>query len=179
MKIPLQVTFRNMSRSDAIEARINDKLSKLDSVYTRITACRIAVEKLQRKHQNGNLFGVRIDITMPGKEFTVNRQENTDVYVAVRDAFDAVSRLLDGYRQQQRGVVKSHTVPAAGRIARVFYDSGYGFIAAANDRDVYFHENSVLDGIDFKELRPGTEVTFIEEQGSEGPQAARVSLSKR
>jgi cold shock CspA family protein len=37
----------------------------------------------------------------------------------------------------------------------------------------------VLDDVDFKELKFGTEVTFIEEQGKEGPQAARVALSRR
>ncbi len=179
MRIPLQVKFRNMPHSDAIEAKINEKAVKLDRFYDRIMSCRVVVEETQRRHHQGNIFDVRIDITVPGKELAVNHQENEDVYVAVRDAFDATARLLEEHGRQQRGVVKAHAETPVGRIVRIFPESDYGFIKTPDDREIYFHRNSVLDKIDFGQLKFGTEVTFIEEQGNEGPQAARVALSKR
>jgi ribosomal subunit interface protein len=168
-----------MPHSDAIEAKINEKAAKLDRFYDRIMSCRVVVEETQRRHHQGNIFDVRIDITVPGKELAVNHQENEDVYVAVRDAFDATARLLEEHGRQQRGVVKAHAETPVGRIVRIFPESDYGFIKTPDDREIYFHRNSVLDKIDFGQLKFGTEVTFIEEQGNEGPQAARVALSKR
>jgi len=179
MKIPLQVAFRNMSHSDAIEAKINDKSSKLDRFYDNIIGCRVIVEELQRRRHQGNIYSVRIDITVPGKELAISRQENEDAYVAVRDAFDAAVRLLEEHARRIQGEVKSHETQPMGRIVRIFPDSDFGFIKTPDDREIYFHRNSVLDDIDFKQLKFGTEVTFIEEQGKEGPQAARVAISRR
>ena len=179
MRIPLQVTFRNMPHSDAIEAKVTEKSAKLDKFYDRIMGCRVVVEETQRRHHQGNLYSVRIDITVPGKELAVNRQENEDAYVAVRDAFDTAGRLLEEHGRQLRGVVKTHVENPVGRIIRIFPESDFGFIKTPDDREIYFHRNSVLDDINFKDLKFGTEVTFVEEQGNEGPQAARVALSRR
>jgi ribosomal subunit interface protein len=179
MRIPLQVTFRNMPHSDAIEAKIIEKSAKLEKFYDRIMGCRVVVEETQRRRHQGNLYSVRVDITVPGKELAVSRQENEDAYVAVRDAFDTTGRLLEEHGRQQRGVVKSHAETPVGRIVRIFPESDFGFIKTPDDREIYFHRNSVLDDVDFKDLKFGTEVTFVEEQGNEGPQAARVALSRR
>lgn len=179
MKIPLQTTFRNMPNSTAIDSKIHEKSAKLDRFYDRIMSCRVVVEELQRRHHQGNIYSVHIDITVPGKELAITRQENEDAYVAVRDAFDAAVRLLEEHGRQKHGEVKTHTEPAVGRIVRIFPESDYGFIKTPDAREIYFHRNSVLDEIDFNQLKFGTEVSFIEEQGNEGPQAARVAISRR
>lgn len=175
MQIPLQVTFQNMPHSAAIEAKISEKAAKLERVYDRIMSCRIAVEESQRRRHQGKLFSVRIDITVPGKELAVTREENEDPYVAVRDAFNAVSRRLEEHARRLRGDVKAHESPPTGRIVRIFPEQSYGFIMTPDHREVYFHRNSVLND-DFTRLKFGAEVTFIEEQGNEGPQAARVAI---
>jgi len=179
MRMPLQITFRNMPHSAAIEAKINEKSSKLERFYDRIMSCRVVVEESQRRHHQGKLYSVRVDITVPGKELAVSRQEHEDVYVAVRDAFGSAVRLLEEHGRQQRGVVKAHREPPTGRIVRIYPESDYGFIKTPDDREIYFHRNSVIDDVDFTQLTFGTVVTFIEEQGTEGPQAARVSISRR
>jgi len=178
MRIPLQVTFRNMPHSDAIEAKINEKSVKLDRFYDRIMSCRVVVEASQRRQHQGKLFSVRIDLTVPGKERAVTREENEDVYVAVRDAFDSACRRLEEHARRLRGVVKSHETPPSGRIVKIFPDEHYGFIETHDSREIYFHRNSVQDE-DFSRLKIGTEVGFVEEQGEDGPQAARVMVGKR
>jgi ribosomal subunit interface protein len=175
MKIPLQITFRNMPHSEAIEAKINQKAAKLDRYYDRIMSCRVVVEESQRRQHQGNLFGVHIDITVPGKELAVTREENEDPYVAVRDAFNTAVRLLEEHARRKRGEVKTHEVPPAGRIIRLIPDQSYGFIITPDHREIYFHRNSVLND-DFNQLSLGVAVTYIEEQGKEGPQAARVTI---
>lgn len=177
MKIPLQVTFRNMPHSDAIETKINEKAAKLDKFYDRITSCRIVVEESQRRQHQGKLFSVHIDITSPGKEMAVTREENEDPYVALRNAFDTAVRRLEEHVRRKRGEVKTHEIPPSGRIIRIFPEQSYGFITTSDHSEIYFHRNSVLnDG--FSSLKFGTEVSFIEEQGKEGPQAARVAILK-
>jgi ribosomal subunit interface protein len=167
-----------MPHSAAIEANINEKAAKLDRFYDRIMSCRVVVEESQRRHRQGKLYSVRIDITVPGKELAVTREENEDAYVAVRDAFDAAVRKLEEHGRRRHGGVKAHATPPTGRIIRIFPDSDYGFIKTSDDREIYFHRNSVLNE-DFSRLKFGTEVTFLEEQGKEGPQAARVAISRR
>ena len=141
-------------------------------------SCRVVVDSTQRRQHQGKLYGVRIAITVPRKELAVTREENEDVYVAIRDAFDHASRRLEEHARRERGDVKVHQGPLGGRIIRIFEDEDYGFIQTPDEREVYFHRNSVLNE-DFGRLKIGAEVSFVEEQGMEGPQAARVSLSKR
>ncbi len=177
MKIPLQVTFRNIPYSEAIETNIKEKAAKLDRFYERIMSCRLVVEESQRRHRQGKLYSVHIDITVPGKELAVTRAENEDAYVAVRDAFEAAYRQLEEHARRIRGDVKAHEQPSSGRIIRVLPDEACGYIMSSDDREIYFHRNSVLNE-DFGRLKFGTEVTFIEEQGKKGPQAARVAISR-
>ena len=177
MKIPLQITFRNMPPSEAIEAKIHEKAAKLDKYFSRIMSCRVVVEESQRRQHQGKLFSVHIDLTMPGKELAVTREENEDPYVAVRDAFSTAARRIEEHARQSRGEVKTHETPPIGRIIRIFPDQAYGFIITPDQREIYFHRNSVLND-DFSALKFGAEVSFIEEQGKEGPQAARVAVIK-
>ena len=102
MQIPVQVAFRDIDPSPAIEARIREHVAKLEDFHPRITGCRVMVEAHHRRHRKGKLYHVRIDLTVPGTELVVSRdsQENhahEDVYVAIRDAFDATRRRLQDH----------------------------------------------------------------------------------
>ncbi|KPK68141.1 MAG: RNA polymerase subunit sigma-54 [Acidithiobacillales bacterium SM23_46] len=111
MQIPLQVTFRDIEHSDAVETRIREKAEKLQRYYDRIMGCRVVVEMPQRHKHQGKLHSVRIDLTVPGAELVANHTQHEDVYVAIRDAFDAMSRQLEDFARKQRGEVKTHTAP--------------------------------------------------------------------
>ena len=179
MQVPLQVSFRNMPPSPAVEADIRDKAAKLEEFYDRITSVRVVVETPHRQHRQGKLFHVRIDVRVPGRELVVRREpaENRaheDVHVAVRDDFDAAKRQLEDYVRETRGNVKTHDTPQ-GRIVRLDPARGHGFIATADAREVYVHRNSVV-GTEFDQLCIGDEVRFAEERGEEGPQATTVHL---
>ncbi len=113
MTIPLQITFRDMPLSDAVEQRIREKAVKLERFNDRILGCHVVVEMPQRHKHQGKLHSVRIDLTVPGRELAVNRVEDEDVYVAIRDAFNAALRQLESFVERQRGDVKTHAVPKA------------------------------------------------------------------
>lgn len=100
MKTPLQITFRDMERSDALETHIREKADKLEQFFADIVSCRVVVEQAAKHQQQGKPFNVRIDIGVPGKELIVDKQAHEDVYVALRDAFDAAKRQLEDYVRQ-------------------------------------------------------------------------------
>jgi ribosomal subunit interface protein len=177
MRLLPQITLKDIPHSDAVEAKIRDKIAKLEQFSDRIMACRVTLESPQRRHHQGKLFTVRIDITVPGRELVVNRIENEDLYVAIRDAFDAAKRQLEEHARKQRGDVKVHEEAPRGRVVRLFPDDGYGFIETSDGREIYFHKNSVIDPT-FERLEEGVPVMFLEEQGKKGPQAVRVAMSK-
>lgn len=113
MQIPLQVTLKDMPQSDAVESRIREKTEKLSRFYDRIMSCRVVVETPQRHQHQGKLYSVRIDLTVPGAELVANRAQDEDVYVAIRDAFVAITRQLEDFARRQRGEVKTHGAPGA------------------------------------------------------------------
>ena len=138
--------------------------------------CRVTVEESQRRHHQGKLFSVHIDMTVPGRELVVNRIENIDLYVAIRDAFDAAKRQLEDHSRKRRGEIKAHAESPRGKVVKIFPFDGYGFIVTNDGREIYFHRNSVIDP-SFDRLEEGAEVAFLEEQGAEGPQAVRVAVN--
>ena len=177
MQVPLQITFRNFPRSDAVETRIREKAAKLEEFHSRIISCRVIVEERHRHHHQGKQFTVRLDIRVPGHELAIDRDHDEDIYVAVRDAFDAAARKLEDVARTQRGDVKVHEMPQHGKVARLFPEEGYGFIETADGREFYFSRDNVVEP-SFDQLEIGTAVQFIEDVASESPQAKRVSVGK-
>lgn len=108
MQVPLQITIRDVDHSEALEARIRGKMEKLEEFFRHITSCRVVVEVPHKHHQHGKQFNVRIDIGVPGSEIVVNRDHAEDVYVALRDAFEAAKRQLEDYARRLRGDIKTH-----------------------------------------------------------------------
>jgi len=180
MQIPLQITFRDMEPSDAVEAKLREKADNLERFAEHITSCRVIVEAPHKHHHKGNIYGVKIDITLPGDEIIVNRHPeqnhaHEDVYVAIRDAFDAARRQLEDYVRIRRNKVKVHETEPHGRIKQLFPQNDYGIIETADGREIYFHRNSILDA-NFDKLEEGTSVRFNEEMGDNGPQASTVHI---
>ena len=112
MQVPLQVTLKDMPQSEAVESRIREKADKLGRFYDRIISCRVVVETPQRHQHQGKLYSVRIDLTVPGAELVANRAQDEDVYVAIRDAFVAITRQLEEFARRQRGEIKTHETPS-------------------------------------------------------------------
>ncbi len=196
MILPMQVTFRNMDPSQAVETRIREEVAKLEKFYDRIIGCRVAVE-IPRKHQHhGKVYHIRIDLTVPGGELVVKHEPGLhsaarqielerekkqlevegaykDIYVAIRDAFKAARRKLQDYARRQRGDVKTPERSPHARVTKLFPEEGYGFLETPDGVEIYFHRNSVLNG-GFDRLQIGTEVSFVEEEGEKGLQASTV-----
>lgn len=113
MPVPFQVSFRNVTPTPAIAAAIHERAAKLEPYRDRIVGCHVVVEAPHRRHHRGTMYHVGIDVTVPGKKLAVSREHaanhaHEDIYVAIRDAFEAVRRQLEGHMQRLRGETKLH-----------------------------------------------------------------------
>lgn len=180
MRLPLQITFRGMDRSESVEMAVKERAEILDRFCDIIMRCRVVVEAAHRRHHQGKLYHVRIDITLPKEEILVSREPglnhaHEDIYVAVRDSFDAARRRLEDSARRHRHHVKSHEELPHGRIVRLEPALECGFIETPGGREIYFHRNSLVES-DFARLEPGDRVRFHEEAGVKGPQASTVHV---
>ncbi|HET6467831.1 MAG TPA: HPF/RaiA family ribosome-associated protein [Geminicoccaceae bacterium] len=180
MQEPLIIHFRQMDPSPAVEARIREKVQALERFHSRLTRCRVTVEKAQHRRHQGDLFRVRLDLTVPGrKEIVIDRtgpenHAHEDVYVALRDAFAAAARRLEDEVREGRGDVKAHAAPTHGEVLRLFPEEGYGFIRTSDGQEVYFHRNSVVDGFTGLALGDRVRLEVAEAEGVLGYQASTV-----
>lgn len=175
MQIPLQITVRDVPQSEAVEARIRQKVGKLDEFFDHIISCRVVLEAPHRHKHQGKQYTLRIDISVPGHEIVVNRDHHEDVYVALRDGFDAARRQLEEYVSRIRRDTKTHVPERVGHVLRLSPDEGIGIIAAPDGSELYFDRGNVVSPR-FEQLKEGDEVKFIEEIAGEGAQAKRVSI---
>jgi len=180
MKLPLQITFRHMEPSPALESRIRELAARLEKFSAHVMHCHVIVEPPAHHQHQGALYDFRIDITLPDEEFAIRHAHpadhaHEDPYVALRDAFHAARRKLEDYERKRRGDVKSRVGPAHGWICELDAQRDFGRIQSDDGRLIYFHRNSVV-GSRFQDLTTGTEVRFAEELGDLGPQASTVHV---
>lgn len=173
MQVPLQITIRNIDHSKAVEERIRQKAEKLNIFSDQIISCHVVVELTRNNKNQGNLHNVRINLTVPNKELVVNHNEQENLYMAIRDAFNDMVRQLEEAARMLHGEVKYHPDLLQGEIVRLFKDDDFGFIATPDGEEYYFNANNVVHP-KFQRLTVGTPVHFISAMGDEGPQAHRV-----
>ena len=182
MQVPLEISYRDVEKSETIDSLIREKAAKLEQVCDYITSCRIAVERPHSFVRKGNSFRFRIDITVPpGHEIIVTREpgdsdKHDKLPKIIRDGFGAAKKQLQELVRKQRKDVKTHPEQEVRAIVHSLYpEEGYGFIRTINGRDIYFHRNAVLN-MTFEDLQTGMGVRFSEVEGDKGPQAATVQV---
>lgn len=174
MQQPVQITFKDLDQSDELTELIHEKTDKLQQFFENIISCHVVVEQTQKHKNQGKLNNVRINLGVPGKELIVTNNENENVYIAVRDAFDNLRRQLEDHARKTHGEVKPHAEIIHGKVVRLFED--FGFIEGTDGTEYYFNQSNVVHPT-FKQLAIGNSVRFIEAVGDDGLQAHRVSAT--
>ena len=114
MKTPLKIHFEGFDPSEFIEARVRDEAHKLEHFFDKIISCRVIIEKPHKHHHKGNLYGVKIFMSLPGNNIVSvdhnpgKNETHEDVYVAIRDSFKAARRQLQDTVRKMQGKVKTH-----------------------------------------------------------------------
>jgi cold shock CspA family protein/ribosome-associated translation inhibitor RaiA len=182
MQQTAKVSFRGVEPSEAVEARVRERIDRLARTRgsDRIDRCEVVIEAPHHHKHKGELYAVSIRMHAPGHDLIIDHarpqdQAHEDVYVAVRDAFDAAERRIEDLARKRSQQVKTHEVPGHGKVVRLFPQDGYGFVETSEGLDVYFHENCVV-GTPFDKLSLGDEVRveLAPDESEKGPQASTV-----
>jgi putative sigma-54 modulation protein len=102
MQTPVEIHFHGIEKSDALERRVRGKVEKLAKHFGRMTHCRVVVDAPHRGSQRPKACQIKIEIGMPGRRPLVVRHEQEgshareELAIALRDAFEAAARRLDG-----------------------------------------------------------------------------------
>ena len=116
MKVPLEISYRDIQKTEEIEDLIHEKCAKLEQVCDCISSCRVAIEKPQEHQRTGNPYQVRLDITVPpGHELVVKREVgkgemHEELTSVIRKVFSTARHKLKKLTEKQRGEVKFHPV---------------------------------------------------------------------
>ncbi len=184
MQKGLRLTWRNVPPSDAVAERVEELVARLERFDHRLTGATVSLECIGAHHRHsGAQYRVRVELSVPGARLVVGRDPvastaHADLYAALNDAFREARRQLEDHARIAHRRVKTHDGPALATVARLFADEGYGFLRTPDDREIYFHQRSVLNGA-FRRLRVGSTVRFVEEAGDDGPQASTVTHLRR
>lgn len=141
--MPVQITFRGLAHSDALEGEIRERVAWLEQFYEDTVGCHVLVEVPHRHRHSGRHFRVRIEVTVPeGGPIVVSHEpslhgpskdiertahhkeseiESVHRYarVALHDAFDVARRLLQDFARERGGDVKTHEVPSHGEVVEI------------------------------------------------------------
>ena len=114
MQVPVQIAFHGVDHSEAVETRIREKVSKLDHLFDRATACRVVVEHLHRSHSNlttkDQPFQVAVELDVPGTTLVAGKESkgpdavkaHTDINSAIAATFSTIERQLKEYVDRRR-----------------------------------------------------------------------------
>ena len=102
MHIPLQIHFRDMPVSPALETLIREKAAKLEQFHPNLTGCRVVIDKPHQHSQQGDQFSVTVDVSVPGATIVANHAHHADANIATRDAFVAARRQVEDHVKRQR-----------------------------------------------------------------------------
>jgi ribosomal subunit interface protein len=179
--VPFQITFLDFPESDAVWMAAQKRIEKLERFFSRIIRCEVVISCPHRHRHAARLFNVQIHIVVPGEDVIVTRdtarnEAHRDVYIAIRDAFNAAERILEDRARKIRREVKFHEDQYDdGRISKIFYHDGYGFLNSKDGREFYFGENCITNE-KFDRLKIGQKVKFLEEPGEKGPQVTAMAV---
>ncbi len=107
-----------METSPAVETRVRELAGHLGVFSDRIQSCRVVVDSPHRHHHQGKVFNVKVQLTLPGEDVVVDMERpdrlgHEDVYVVLRDAFDAARRQLQQRMSTLRGETKLREKPVS------------------------------------------------------------------
>jgi ribosome-associated translation inhibitor RaiA len=103
MRAPLTLTFHNIERTGALEARMREVGERLRRHHDDITHCHITVEDRLVDAPDMAPYAAKIHLSLPGAQIHAdsigpNGEGHEDLNAALRAAYTAVSRQLQGLK---------------------------------------------------------------------------------
>ena len=92
MRLPIQITFRDLPHSDALEQQVREHAVKLETYFNGLTSCRVVIEALHRHSTHGDRCRVRLELTASPRKHLVASEQGDDAYALVRRCFQTAER---------------------------------------------------------------------------------------
>lgn len=188
MQRPLQISYKNLQISPALDALIRERAAALERLHSRIVGCRVVVEVPHRGADSAKVpIGVTVEVEVPNRGLVVAKdvqerhEAKGDHTAPLNAAFDAVERQLEKINHVQHGDRKRHaTAGRTAMVVKLFPEQNHGFVELDNSTELYFTRNTVVSG-SFDDLSVGMMVivTPATSEGPLGPQASSVRLFDR
>ncbi len=108
-----QIFFHNIEQTDALRDAVRKRISKLERYCERIISGRVVLDAPHNHRHKGKVYSVGLEIHTPQKEVRVNQEQHDnhaheDLYVAIRDAFNAAERQLKSVDKSHRPAGRHH-----------------------------------------------------------------------
>jgi len=116
MPLDVRIFFHGVDHSPAVVAAVQRRAEELEQFSDRLIACRVILEAVDHRHHQRALYRVRIELALAGGLVVADsgpgqHHAHEGIYVAIRDAFEAVRRQLQDNVYRLDG-----QTPAAARI---------------------------------------------------------------
>ncbi len=112
MKTPLEISFKGLEKSRAVEAKVAERAARLERHFDRMTNVRVVVSAPNKLAHKGKHFEVKVEIGIPGGAPIIISEEpegndaRSDLMIAIRNAFDSAERRLDDLAERLGGSSK-------------------------------------------------------------------------
>lgn len=102
-----KVVFRGIEHSPSVEEVVQKRLEKLQRYSDEIQSLRVTLESPHNNHYKGKVYHVGVEALIPNHDIVVNHDQHDkhsheDIYIAIRDAFDAMERRIKGIYRKRR-----------------------------------------------------------------------------
>ena len=101
MQAPIEISFKGLESSRSVENKIAERAARLEKHFDRITHLRVVVAAPNKVAHKGQRYEVKLEIGVPGgspvivSEDPAGNNPQTDLLIAIRDAFETAERKLD------------------------------------------------------------------------------------
>ncbi len=136
MNSDTKIVFRGVDHSQAVEDAVLKRLDKLERFSDEIQSLRVVVETPHNHHHKGKVYHIGIEAVIPNHDIVVNHEQHDkhaheDIYVAIRDAFNAIERRIKAiYKKERR--TERNPVKVMERVETINFDDSQEFMEAAN-----------------------------------------------
>lgn len=121
MLIPLKIIFRGIPAFDTVAEEIRRQVATLDRYSDYLHACRVTIDSAGKHRQRGLLWAVRLDLTIDGGEYAIDRgHHHEDIDMLLGDAFATAAKTLQSHHMRARAQGKIHRPAVHAGVTKLF-----------------------------------------------------------
>ncbi len=97
----LNINYEHIDSSEAIQSYLEEKIGGLDEIMDNFLTADIVVGKTTQRHEKGEIFKCRVNLTYPGGMFRADKVEE-DLYAAIDACKDVLHREITSFKEKNR-----------------------------------------------------------------------------